>query len=221
MPSKAQPSQTMTSPSGSTYTLIRDAVLDGTYEPGAPLVELVLAKQYGVSRTPIREALTRLEQDGLVVRGARGLVVRERSPEEILDIYEARLVLEAAVVEAAAKRHTQLDRVRIENAVRGCEAATGHPEKMVAANDAFHRAIWLSSHNEAFIGLLEQLRLHLVRYPGTTISYPGRWEESLEEHRQITKAIVDRDSDAASRLAREHFEHARDVRVKLWENELS
>ncbi|WP_162940086.1 GntR family transcriptional regulator [Gryllotalpicola protaetiae] len=211
----------MTSPSGSTYTLIRDAVLDGTYEPGAPLVELVLAKQYGVSRTPIREALTRLEQDGLVVRGARGLVVRERSPEEILDIYEARLVLEAAVVEAAAKRHTQLDRVRIENAVRGCEAATGHPEKMVAANDAFHRAIWLSSHNEAFIGLLEQLRLHLVRYPGTTISYPGRWEESLEEHRQITKAIVDRDSDAASRLAREHFEHARDVRVKLWENELS
>lgn len=221
MPSQAQASQATAAPSGSTYALIRDAILEGVYAPGAPLVELSLAKQYGVSRTPIREALTRLEQDGLVVRGVRGLVVRERSPEEILDIYEARLVLEAAVVKAAAGRHTQLDRVRIENAVRECDATTGHPDKMVAANDAFHRAIWRSGHNEAFIGLLEQLRMHLVRYPGTTISYPGRWEESLEEHRKIAKAILERDSEKAAMLAREHFEHARDVRVKLWEDELS
>ena len=203
------------------YALIRDAIFDGTYEPGAPLVELVLAKQYNVSRTPIREALTRLEQDGLVERGNRGLVVRERSPEEILDIYEARLVLEQAVVEAAARRHTKLDAVRIENAMRGCEAATDNPATMVEANDAFHRAVWQASHNDALIRLLEQLRMHLARYPGTTLAYPGRWEESLAEHREITAAVLSGDAERAGELSRRHFEHARDVRVKLWEDELS
>jgi DNA-binding GntR family transcriptional regulator len=220
MPKKTQ-SPLATAPTQTPYALIRDAIFDGTFEPGAPLVELVLAKEYGVSRTPIREALTRLEQDGIVVRGARGLVVRERSPEEILDIYQARLVLETAVVETAALRHTQLDGVRIENATRGCEAAAGDPEKIVEANDVYHRSIWLASHNEALIGLLEQLRMHLARYPGTTLAYPGRTEESLAEHREITKAILARDAERAGSLARKHFERARDVRVKLWETELS
>jgi DNA-binding GntR family transcriptional regulator len=203
------------------YELIRDAIFDGTYEPGAPLVELTLAEQIGVSRTPIREALTRLQQDGLVERGGRGLVVRERSPEEILDIYEAREALETAVVKSAAHRRTLLDGVRIENAMRACEAAAPSTPEMVETNDQFHRAIWQASHNDALIRLLEQLRMHLARYPGTTLAYPGRWQEALEEHRAITAAIIDGDADKAGELSQLHFKHAGDIRVKLWETELS
>jgi DNA-binding GntR family transcriptional regulator len=213
----ANTSQTSRTP----YELIRDAIFNGVYEPGAPLIEVALAEQLGVSRTPIREALTRLEQDGLVERGGRGLIVRERSPEEILDIYEARLALETAVVQAAARRHTLLDGVRIENAMKVCESATPGTEEMVAANDGFHRSIWQASHNDALIRLLEQLRMHLARYPGTTLAYPGRWEEALSEHRAITKAVLQGEEAEAGELSRLHFRHAGDIRVKLWENELS
>jgi DNA-binding GntR family transcriptional regulator len=72
------------------YQQLRTAIVDGTFEAHAPLTELALAAQYKVSRTPVREALRRLEQDGLVERGLRGMQVRGRSPEEILEIYEWR-----------------------------------------------------------------------------------------------------------------------------------
>src|ERR1700754_1808293 len=77
------------------YERLKQAILDGELVPGQQLVEISLAQWCQVSRTPIREALSRLEQDGLALRTDRGLVVRERSPEEILDIYDTRIVLEA------------------------------------------------------------------------------------------------------------------------------
>src|SRR5690606_26282547 len=77
------------------YDKIRDAIVSGELAGGTPLTESSLAAWCGVSRTPIREALLRLEQDGLIVRTERGPVVRSRSPEEILDIYEVRIALEA------------------------------------------------------------------------------------------------------------------------------
>lgn len=203
----------------SPYEMIRDAILDGTYAPGAPLVELVLAEQCGVSRTPIREALTRLEQDGLVERGGRGLIVRQRTPDEIMDIYELRLVLETAVVRAAAQRHTKLDGVRIVNALRATESAG--PEAMVETTDQFHRAVWQASHNEALIRVLEQVRMQLARYPGTTLAFPGRWEAALAEHREIADAIFAGDAEKGGEAARLHFQHAGDIRIKLWENDLS
>ena len=81
------------------YEILQQAILRGELAPGQPLVETTLAARYNVSRTPIREALTRLEQDRLVERTDRGLVVRRRSPEQILDIYETRIALEATAAE--------------------------------------------------------------------------------------------------------------------------
>ena len=94
---------------GGAYERLKNAIITGELGPGTHLVESSLARLCQVSRTPVREALTRLEQDGLVHQGARGLVVRERSPEEILDIYETRIVLEATAARLAAERHTALD----------------------------------------------------------------------------------------------------------------
>jgi DNA-binding GntR family transcriptional regulator len=200
------------------YERLRDAILDGEFGPGAPLVELPLARWLGVSRTPVREALRRLEQDGLVRRGERGMVVRERSPEEILDIYDARIVLEAAAARTAAERHTAFDRVRLERLQRACEGADpADPSTLVRRNREFHRGIWEASHNETLKDLLDRLNLHLLRYPATTLSRPGRWEESLVQHRELVAAIVAGEAAAAAELAAAHFTRARDIRLALWE----
>ena len=97
------------------YEQLRQSIIEGRLLPGESLVEANLASTYGVSRTPIREALTRLQQDGLVHRGDRGLVVRESTPEEILDIYETRVILEAQAARLAAKRRTEFELARIMN----------------------------------------------------------------------------------------------------------
>lgn len=203
------------------YEKVRDAILEGTFPPGAQLVEVMIAEICGVSRTPAREALTRLEQDGLVERGPRGLIVRERSPEQILDIYETRVVLEATAAKVAAERYTELDKVRISRFMEACELVDDtDPAAMAAANNHYHQSVWEASRNGALIDLLNRLRMHLARYPETTLSYPGRWAEALREHRGITEAILARDAAAAAARTEQHFKRAREIRLQSWGSEL-
>jgi DNA-binding GntR family transcriptional regulator len=200
----------------SPYELIKTAITTGEIAPGAPLVEAALAEWCQVSRTPVREALTRLEQDGLVIRSVRGLIVRERSPEEILDIYETRIALESTVARIAAARRTPIDLIhlrRAEEAMSKLEA--GDENAMAAANREFHQALWRSSHNGSLIDLLSRLDLHLARYPPTTLSQPGRWDEVKAEHKEILAAIEAKDESLAESLARKHFTEARDIRLAI------
>lgn len=200
------------------YSRIKRAILVGELEPGAVLVEASLAEWCGVSRTPVREAFTRLEQDGLIIRGERGLTVRSRSPEEILDIYETRIVLEATAAALAAERATRFDHLRLQRFLTEMEAGPPSDSATRAGlNREFHREIWFASRNESLADLLERLNLHLGRYPETTLSYPGRWDTALAEHRSLVGAIVARDAQRASDLAKAHFSAARDIRVALWE----
>ncbi len=202
------------------YELIKNAILAGDLEPDRLLTEVALAQWAGVSRTPIREALRRLEQDGLVVRTAQGNVVRSRSPEEILNIYETRIVLEAQAARVAAERRSDHDlRVMRWALARGQAADVTDSAQLVEANDAFHRAVWNASHNESLVDLLERLALHLARYPSTTLSAPGRWADALTEHAALTDAIERRSGKLAHRLAEEHFAAARDLRLQLFARE--
>lgn len=202
----------------SAYEKIKQAIVSGEIRRGDPLVETALAKWCGVSRTPVREALTRLEQDGLAQRvEKRGLIVRESSPEKILDLYETRIVLESKASEVAAERRTTHDlmamRVRAEATRPGC---ADHIDGMVEANRGFHRAIWRASHNEALIDVLERLDLHLGRYPATTLGKPGRVETAYEQHLAMIEAIDSRDSTLAAEVAAKHFSDAREIRLELW-----
>ncbi len=199
------------------YETLKQAILSGELEPGQPLVEVALAKWCGVSRTPIREAILRLEQDGLVGRDARGLVVRARSPEEILDLYDTRIVLESAAARVAAERRTDHDVRQLQWKLAYChDVSAKDNEAMVDANNQFHQAVWLSTHNESLIDLLERLNLHLARYPGTTLAAKGRWEKALAEHDALADAIQRRDGDAAAAVAHDHFSAARDIRLALF-----
>jgi DNA-binding GntR family transcriptional regulator len=199
------------------YEKIKQAILSGELGSGRPLVEQTLAEWCGVSRTPVREALRRLEQDGLIDRTIHGLAVRERSPEEILDLYDTRIVLESATARAAAARRTEHDLREMRWALqRAGEVEEGDREAMMRTNQQFHRALWHSSHNESLIDLLERLHLHLARYPGTTLGRDGRWLRSLEEHSELVDAIEERDGDKAHRIAQQHFLEARDIRLELF-----
>jgi DNA-binding GntR family transcriptional regulator len=204
----------------SPYEMLKNAILHGELGPGQPLVEASLAAWCNVSRTPVREALMRLEQDGLAGRTDRGLVVRERSPEEIIDLYETRMILEATAGRVAAERRTDHDiRTLRRYLSRGEDAGPGDPRAMVAANQQFHRAVWRASHNESLLDLLERLNLHLARYPETTLQYPGRWEQAWKEHAELTGAIAARDSERAHEVALRHFREARDIRLALFDED--
>jgi DNA-binding GntR family transcriptional regulator len=200
------------------YEMLKQAILRGELEPGQALIETALATWCRVSRTPVREALTRLEQDGLVERSDRGLLVRRRSPEEILDIYETRIALEATVGRVAAERRTEHDLRVLRRVVERSRDVGADAERMVELNRQFHRAMWRASHNESLGDLLGRLDLHLARYPATTLSYPGRWEEAKEEHSALVDAVEARDGVAASGISHTHFTEARDIRLRLWED---
>lgn len=201
----------------SVYEALRAQILDGAFPPGAPLVEAALAKRLGVSRTPVREALRRLEQDTLVERVHRGLQVRARSPAEILEIYEVRIVLEGTAARAASARFTEIDRIRLRQLAAALAQRQSAPSQELAAlNLQFHKAIWQASHNQTLIDVLERLHVHLYRYSDTTYALPGRSHSSLQEHEELMDAIFSGAGDRAAALASQHMTIARDLRLDMW-----
>lgn len=201
----------------SLYQVLREEIASGALDLGAPLIETQLAERFSVSRTPVREALMRLEQDGLVNRQGREFVVRERSQEEILDIYATRIVLEATVARVAAARRTTLDIAQMRSVAQHLrEMVSPTPAEMAAANRRFHRTVWRAGHNESLTDLLSRLDMHLARYPATTLAIGGRWDEANQQHLDMVAAIEARNEDQAARLAADHFTQARDLRLQLW-----
>lgn len=199
------------------YEALRSEIAAGQLPPATNLVETALAARFGVSRTPVREALRRLEQDRLVERGERGLRVREADPQEVLELYEARVLLESAVARAAALRRTPGDLALLEGMLDADRTDTvTEPAERARRNAAFHEALWRAAGNRVLVDLLQRLGLHLLRHPETTLSWPGRWEQSLDEHARLLDALRRHDPDAAAAAATEHFEHARDVRLAAW-----
>jgi DNA-binding GntR family transcriptional regulator len=202
----------------SPYEQLKRDISAGELAPGFPLVEVTLAETFGVSRTPVREALTRLEQDGLVVRTERGLVVRERSPEEILDIYEVRILLAGLGAKLAAARRTVLDLIRIRTRLEALGQTD--PEDMGAilqANRSFHRSVWKASHNAPVEEIMDRLNHQIsARYPFTTLALPGRLSETLDDHAQLLDAIEARNEELAGELAIRHFQATRDARLAMW-----
>jgi DNA-binding GntR family transcriptional regulator len=200
----------------SLYEEIREAILTGRFAPGQVLSESALAAEFGKSRTPVREALHRLEIEALVERVPRGVRVRTSSPEEILDIYDVRITLEGAAAKAAAERATELDRARLRSAHQAMVSAEDNPQAKAAANRRFHEAVWNASHNPTLADLLHRLNVHLVRYPSTTLTYGDRWEAVLREHEDLLAAIEAGDGESARRIAEHHMFGAREVRLRMY-----
>jgi DNA-binding GntR family transcriptional regulator len=201
----------------SVYEQLHQRIVSGDIAQGERLTELALAEEFGISRTPVREALRRLEQDGLVERSAQGMQVRRRSPDEILEIYEVRILLEAAAARSAATHRSALDLVRLEQLHESMlKTPTDHAETLVAINRRFHELIWATSHNATLADLLTRLNSHLLRYRHTTLTHGDRWQTVLKDHAELLDAIRDGDGDRAAEIAAAHITEARNVRLLIY-----
>ncbi|WP_030743207.1 GntR family transcriptional regulator [Streptomyces sp. NRRL F-5135] len=201
--------------SGSHYARIRQGILEGRTGPGTVLIPSALSAQYNVSRTPVREALIRLEQDGLVEQATRGYVVRTRTPEEILQICEARIALEATMAQAAAVRRTELDLARLVH-VHEATAATTDPVELRTLNSEWHVVLRDAGHNPTISELMERLDAQLKAYDSYTApatDLPDNLSQIVAEHDGILDAVSRRDAAAARDRMVAHQSRTRDLRL--------
>lgn len=201
----------------SVYSRLREDILTRVVAPDEILTEIALTQRYGASRTPVREALQRLEQDGLVERRGKVLMVRSHTPEEIVDIYESRIVLEQAAASKAALKRSNLDLIMLRSRLGEMQVLdpTDGPS-LAEANRSFHTSIWTSTHSPSLIRLLESLDQQVRRYPLTTLTYPGRWKIVLTDYESIIGSIEIGDGHSAGALAAKHMSEALEIRLKMY-----
>lgn len=201
---------------GFIYDQLRAEILSGDIRAGTPLREVVVAERFGVSRTPVRQALARLEHDHLLTRSTRGLVVHALSPDEVIQVYDLRIILESKAAGEAAQLRSSADIAALEGLLARDLALDDPPDRVrKATNLEFHEAVWAASHNSVLEDLLLRLGTHVVQTPRSTLSVRDRWAESLREHRALLDAIRDQDADTAEEIARTHMSTARTLRLEL------
>jgi DNA-binding GntR family transcriptional regulator len=194
------------------YARLRQDILDGAFVPGTILLETALSARYGVSRTPVREALGRLAQDGLIERSTRGFRVKQRNPEEILEIYEARIVLEARSAELAAKHRTDIDLARMAHLLEE-RRSESDPARFGPLNNKWHDVMRQSAHNATISDLLARLDSLLLLFRPRSFA-PRPDDRSAEEHALILKAISQGDQEAAGAVMTDHLRRMRDWRIQ-------
>ena len=195
------------------YEELKGAIVDLRLAPGKPLREATLAEQLGVSKTPIRQALTMLEQEGLVeTTSFKGAVVGGYSRQDLLEIYELRELLENLAARAAAESMSDEDRARLDRISRESRMlkSGNDPARLAALVSDFDDVLFDQVHNSRIRALIENLRAHLTRIGHLTEGIPGRVEASVDEHEKIVQAISARDPDLAEERMREHIRSVRD-----------
>lgn len=198
---------------------LRRAILSGRFRPGQRLPERVLVERLGVSRTPIREALRKLELEGLITTAPyRGPVVTRPTVEDARALFEVRAALEGLAVAAYARRADgeAVARLRLHVTVAERALARGNAAGVLAANNAFHDDLAAGCGNALLGDLIANLRNRIVLLRVESLSFPGRPARSLAEHRAIIRQIARKDAAGARRLVEQHIMRAwRAARAQL------
>lgn len=197
------------------YTLILEAIDGGVYRPGDRLVEAELAERFGVSRTPVREALQRLETQSMLARDGRSLIVASLDHNELAELYAVRAELEGLAARLAAK-HASAEEVRVlQDMVAEDRSHVGDPQALSRANRRFHRQIHLASHNRYLVQQLELVHRSMALLATTSLAAAGRGAAALDEHAAIVRAIAAGDAEGAQAALRSHISKAFETRLKL------
>ncbi len=206
------------------YDVIRDAILSGRYAAGKRLVADEVAKELGVSRMPVREALHRLEGAGLIsLTPHKGAVVSELSEAEIVEIYHIRAVLDGLAARLAAAHLTSADLARLHDLLDQMERAAKAEElkTLLTVNRKFHTVIWTAARAPRLQELLENLYDASQRFRNISVLLPGRLDRITQEHRLIARALGRGDAAAAERHAIEHHEGTARRLLRSFGGELS
>ena len=185
-------------------------ILSGKYQRGESLTESKLSAELGVSRTPIREALKRLEQEHLIEDSPKGMTVVGSSKKDLDDIFKIRGALEGKAAEMAAKNYTeeQLSIVREALEFQEFYLVKHDPDRIKSMDSRFHETIYKMSGSTVFYDVLVPLHKKLLKYRKASVSESSRAEASVAEHRAIYEAIAARDGELASKLIIEHLNNA-------------
>ncbi len=198
------------------YKKIHQAIQSGELKPGTRLRELDLTEWLGISRTPIREALKRLEGDGLIINESnQGLVVTKLDLRMVSELYEMREVLEGTAA-AFAARHALDGEISVLRDIVSRELQIkDDPVALTEHNRIFHEALYRSTHNRYLEKFLNTLRESMALWVHTTLSVPGRSQEALNQHDAIVSAIERRDVAGAEQSARDHIRDAYRLQLRL------
>ena len=197
------------------YSLILAAIDEGIYKPGDRLVESELAERFGVSRTPVREALQRLETQSLLTRDGRSLIVASLDHNQLAELYVVRAELEGLAARLAA-RHATVEEVRVlRDMVAADRKLAGDPSALSRANKRFHRQIHLASHNRFLVRQLDLVHRSMALLATTSFEAEGRGAAALDEHHAIVEAIARGDGEGAEAALQMHISLAFETRLKL------
>lgn len=197
------------------YSLILEAIDTGIYRPGDRLVESELAERFGVSRTPIREALQRLETQSMLTRDGRSLIVASLDHNQMADLYVVRTELEGLAARLAA-RHATPEEIRVlRDMVDEDRALVADPDALSKANRRFHKQIHLASHNRYLVKQLDLVHRSMALLATTSLAVEGRGAEAIDEHNQIVSAIEAGDGNAAHEALSNHISKAFVTRLKI------
>ena len=192
------------------FNTLRQAILTGELKPGERLMEIHLANRLGVSRTPIREAIRKLELEGLVIMiPRRGAEVAGITEKNLRDVLEVRRCLEELAVELAVERMDEEDIEKLEEARQRFREAlkSGDMIRIAQADEQFHDVIFAGTHNEKLVYLLNNLRDQMYRYRLEYIKDKGKRQILMIEHENILNAVKTRNLELGKRAMREHIDN--------------
>jgi DNA-binding GntR family transcriptional regulator len=191
------------------YEALRESILNGTLSPGAELRQELIAKQFGVSRVPVREAMSRLQAEGLIVlRPRRGFAVTSLDLAEIIEVFELRMVLEQHALETATRLRTETDVKAVETILVDMETldpmAEDYLPRWIDLNRDFHSRLIASARRHRLSTLTANLRDTIEPYVRIESYFTGQVTEAAAEHRALFDAFRDRAASRAGEISRDH-----------------
>jgi len=200
------------------YETLRDAIISRILKPGERLMETELAEEMGVSRTPVREAMRKLELESYIVMIPRkGAYVAGLSIKDINNLFEIRGALESLAAGLAASRatHEEIEEMERDLVMEANHFRTSDVINTIEVDTNFHELIYKASKNIRLQNMIKDLRDQIQRYRTTSLAVPGRMKYALTEHRRIVEAIADGNVQEAQIATIEHIESAENVILEV------
>jgi DNA-binding GntR family transcriptional regulator len=192
---------------GVAFAKLMAAIKDGVFRPGDRLREIDIAERFSLSRTPIREALRRLEAERIIEHRPRiGAIIRTLDQTEVVELYEMRLVLERTAAKMAAKHAMEAEVDALADLNKNITKAVHNPSRVAAINQQFHRAIYLATRNRFLLESARALNNALLLLGPTTLADEARINTVVHQHNQIIDAISRGDIEAAGVASEAHLQ---------------
>lgn len=200
------------------FEALREAIITGELKSGERLMEVQLAEEMGVSRTPVREAIRKLELEGLVAMVPRkGAYVSGMSLKDAIDVFEIRESLEGLAAGLAAERITEEELINLKKVFddMGSAVVRNDLKTLIKKDAEFHQIMFTASRNERLAQTINTLREHIERFRAQSFSNPARVSTFLTEHKKIYDALISRNAEKSEALARDHIRRSENNVVNI------